>query len=151
MADNALDGPGKAPCGSCPYRRDVPAGVWAKEEYQKLPAYDGDPVEQIMKGGTALFYCHQQDGKLCAGWVGCHNAPEKQSMALRLNSRRVTPETFSYESPVPLFSSGTEAALHGMSGVENPDTRARQTMAKLERKLPQVERSRKAKDFIAKR
>ena len=32
--------PAKSPCGSCPYRQDVPSGVWAASEYEKLPAYD---------------------------------------------------------------------------------------------------------------
>lgn len=30
--------PPKVPCGTCPYRRDVPAGIWHGEEYAKLPA-----------------------------------------------------------------------------------------------------------------
>jgi hypothetical protein len=34
--------PTKYPCPSCPYRKDVPSGVWAPEEYDKLPAYDND-------------------------------------------------------------------------------------------------------------
>ena len=24
------------PCSSCPYRKDVPSGVWAHHEYEKL-------------------------------------------------------------------------------------------------------------------
>lgn len=28
--------------------------------------------------------------------------------------------TFDYESPLPLFASGAQAAAHGMAGVENP-------------------------------
>lgn len=34
------------PCASCPYRRDVPEGVWHPEEYSKLRAYDGSTGEQ---------------------------------------------------------------------------------------------------------
>lgn len=124
---------GKAPCGSCPYRRDVPAGIWAADEYEKLPAYDGEPIEQLMKEGIALFYCHQQDGKLCAGWVGVHN--KTQSMAMRFHAAMLAEEVWDYESPVPLFSSGTEAAEHGLSGVDNPDRRAKLAVAKLLRKL----------------
>jgi hypothetical protein len=122
-------GPSKAPCGSCPYRKDVPSGVWAREEYEKLKTYDGEPFEQVLKGGISLFMCHQNDGTLCAGWVGCHN--KTQSMALRLHSQEVTPETFSYESPVPLFSSGTEAAEHGMAEIDNPSPKAKATVDKL--------------------
>ncbi|MCP3426923.1 hypothetical protein NBM05_13125 [Rothia sp. AR01] len=32
--------------------------VWDASEYEKLPAYDRETIEQP----TALFYCHQQDG-----------------------------------------------------------------------------------------
>lgn len=125
-----LPGPGKAPCGSCPYRRDVPAGVWEADEYAKLPPYDGETFEQIMKGATALFFCHQQDGCLCAGWVGCHDM--RHNLAVRLN--QVAPETFDYQSPVPLFASGAEAAAHGLSGVAEPDARARRAIERLAKK-----------------
>ena len=126
-----LPRPSKAPCGSCPYRRDVPAGVWSSEEYAKLPRYDGETGDQLMQGGTGLFFCHQNDGHLCAGWVGCHDM--RHNLAVRLN--RVHPAVFRYESPVPLFESGAEAAAHGLSGIEAPDERARALIAKLERKL----------------
>lgn len=122
-----LPGPSKAPCGTCPYRKDVPAGVWAAEEYEKLPGYDGDVLDQLLAGATGLFMCHQNDGHLCAGWVGCHDM--YHSLAVRLQS--VAPETFDYVSPVPLFASGAEAAAHGLSGVPNPDERAKAAMRKL--------------------
>ncbi len=127
---SALPRPAKTPCKSCPYRRDVPAGVWDASEYEKLPGYDGETFEQI-EGGMALFFCHQQDGHLCAGWVGCHDPQEL--LALRLHP--VDPSTFSYRSPLPLFASGTEAAAHGMSGIEEPDSRARAVIARLTRKM----------------
>jgi hypothetical protein len=128
-----LPRPAKAPCGSCPYRRDVPAGVWAAHEYEKLPAYDGTTFEQLVKGGIGLFLCHQQDGKLCAGWVGCHDM--REAVAVRLSP--IAPEAYDYESPVPLFASGQEACDHGLSGIDEPDERARRVVAKLERKLGQ--------------
>lgn len=118
---------GKAPCGTCPYRRDVPAGVWAADEYAKLPPYDGETCEQPPQ----LFFCHQQDGRLCAGWVGCHDTQNLLSMRLH----RVDPSVFDYESPVPLFASGTEAAAHGLSGVTAPAQDARRAIEKLARKL----------------
>jgi hypothetical protein len=126
---NELVGPGKAPCGTCPYRADVPAGIWSADEYAKLPTYDGEPVDQVLNGGLGLFYCHQQDGRLCAGWVGCHNSG--QFMALRLHAAQVAPEAFTYVSPVPLFSSGAAAAKHGLSGVAKPDARAQTAIKKL--------------------
>jgi hypothetical protein len=125
---SAAPGPGKAPCTTCPYRRDVPAGIWHADEYAKLPRYDGETFEQLE--GTALFFCHQQDGNLCAGWLGCHDPAEL--LALRLH--RVTPETFAYRSPIPLFASGAEAAAHGMAGIEAPPEAARRAIAKIERR-----------------
>jgi hypothetical protein len=109
--------------------------VWAALEYEKLPAYDGDVVDQLMAGGHGLFYCHQNDGHLCAGWVGCHDM--HNNLATRLC--KVAPETFDYESPVPLFASGAEAAAHGLSGVEDPSPEARALIAKLAIKLGKAE------------
>lgn len=121
---------GKVPCGSCPYRRDVPAGIWAAEEYLKLPGYDGETLDQLLKDAVRLFFCHQDDGKLCAGWAACHDTDHL--LALRLHP--VHPSTFGYVSPVPVFSSGAEAALHGLAGVENPGDDARAMMRKIESK-----------------
>src|SRR3954470_1603415 len=122
--------PAKNPCGSCPYRQDVPAGVWAEEEYAKLPAYD-EPETFMQPIG--LFHCHQQDGRLCAGWVGCHDM--EHNFALRVNARFLSPKVIDailgYQTKVPLFGSGQEAADHGRSGIENPDLRARKTVAKI--------------------
>lgn len=124
-------GPGKAPCGTCPYRRDVPPGIWSADEYAKLPAYDGETGDQLMAGATGLFYCHQNDGRLCAGWVGCHDM--RHNLAVRFTA--VAPETYTYQSPVPLFASGREAAAHGLSGINNPGPDARRAIRKLERRL----------------
>lgn len=126
MSDG-LPRPGKAPCGTCPYRCDVPAGIWSADEYGKLPLYDGETWEQPL----ALFFCHQQDGRLCAGWVACHDTDHLLSMRFH----RVAPETFDYQSPVPVFSSGAEAAAHGLSEINAPGERARLAIDKLLRKL----------------
>jgi hypothetical protein len=104
----------------------VPAGIWEAAEYAKLPAYDRETGQQPL----ALFYCHQNDGHLCAGWVGCHDT--HHLLALRVHP--VDPSTYGYRSPVPLFASGAEAAAHGLSGVEEPDQRARAAIAKLIRR-----------------
>lgn len=122
-----LPRPSKAPCGTCPYRRDVPSGIWVREEYEKLPGYDGETLDQINAGALGLFYCHQNDGHLCAGWVGCHDMDE--SIAVRLNP--IAPEAFDYVSPVPLFGSGREAHDHGVAEIENPSRAARLATAKL--------------------
>lgn len=121
-----------APCKSCPYRKDVPSGVWEPTEYVKLPEYDGTITDQLMKGATALFMCHQNDGKLCAGWVAGHDAVNL--LALRLHADKVDTETFGYRSPVPVFKSGAAAAKHGMRAVNRPGVKARQVVARLLRK-----------------
>jgi hypothetical protein len=106
--------------------------VWEVHEYNKLPEYDGETVDQLMKGATGLFMCHQQDGKLCAGWVGGHGA--FNLLALRLHADKVDPEVFGYRSPVPLFTSGLAAAKHGMKAIRRPGIRARAMVARLMRK-----------------
>lgn len=123
--------PSKAPCGSCPYRRDVPSGIWEASEYEKLLRYDGSTIEQAMKGGASLFYCHQNDGHLCAGWVGCHDMDH--AFATRFNE--VDESVFSYVSPVPLFASGAAAAAHGMADIAAPGDEALAAIEKLSAKL----------------
>ena len=61
--------PARTPCATCPYRTDVPSGVWAPEEYAKLLAYDEETAYQPL----SVFLCHQVDGRVCAGWAGCHD------------------------------------------------------------------------------
>lgn len=120
-----------APCKSCPYRRDVPSGVWAEHEYEKLPKYDGEIMDQAMAGGTGLFMCHQGDNALCSGWLGCHGPVNL--LAMRLHSDKVEPETFDYVSPVPLFASGFEACAHGLADIEDPGDDAERLMNRLHR------------------
>jgi hypothetical protein len=126
--------PAPAPCGSCPYRRDVPAGVWAPEEYAKLPGYDLPTAEQPVP----LFYCHQSDGRLCAGWVGCHDMDNSSAIRIAVCFGKLDDDALhaigEYRTDVPLFESGAEAAAHGMSGVLDPDTRARRTITRLVKK-----------------
>lgn len=94
--------PAKVPCGSCPYRRDVPSGIWEQHEYDKLPQYDGETWQQ----SPAVFLCHQRDGHLCSGWLACHGPEEL--LALRFPGA-AHPIAFSYKTDVPVFSSGDEA------------------------------------------
>lgn len=122
----------KAPCVSCPYRQDVPSGIWAPHEYEKLPRYDGEMAEQVYAGAFQLFDCHQKDGNLCAGWIAAHGADNL--LACRLNHDGVNEEVWSYESPVPVFSNGQEARDHGMRDIDNPSLEAHRTMERLIRK-----------------
>lgn len=119
----------KRPCGSCPYRRDVPSGVWAPEEYAKLPAYDGETWEQP----CGLFMCHQRDGCLCGGWLQTHDADHL--LALRLHP--VDPSAYDYTSDVACFTSGQEAAEHGLKNIAAPNPAAQLLISKLAR-LPKL-------------
>ncbi|MBQ0896750.1 hypothetical protein KBX37_27275 [Micromonospora sp. U56] len=127
-------GPATAPCGTCPYRRDVPSGVWDASEYSKLPDYDQPTALQP----PGLFLCHQADGRVCAGWAGCHDTDNL--LALRLAAlHAMDPDevtaTRDYVCPVPLFDSGAAAAAHGMAGIDNPDARARRAIHRLHPKV----------------
>jgi hypothetical protein len=128
----------KCPCSTCPYRRDVPSGIWEASEYDKLPAYDGDTADQILARATALFHCHTQPGNLCAGWVGCHDMTA--SFAVRFNAADVDPAVFDYVSPVPLFASGAEAAEHGKHDLPAPGARAQRKIDQLLRQRDESER-----------
>lgn len=114
MAD--LPTPPKVPCGTCPYRRDVPSGVWAREEYEKLPGYDGEIIDQLQAGALGVFMCHQRDGCLCGGWLLTHGADNLA--ALRLHP--VDPSAFTYTSDVPVWPSGAAAHDHGVRRIDNP-------------------------------
>jgi len=127
----------KSPCTSCPYRRDVPSGIWAALEYDKLPFYDGSISEQVAKGGAvSRFDCHQSNGKLCAGWIGTHGASNLLAMRLLSFSDgvEIDRKVWTYKSPVPLFASGAEAAKHGKRAIMRPGKAAKAMVDRLMRK-----------------
>lgn len=130
--------PAPRPCASCPYRRDVPSGIWDASEYAKLPLYDDPTYAQP----TALFLCHQRgrddaSARVCGGWAGCHDGDELLALRMAVSSGEITVATADairdYASPVPLFRSGAEAAAHGMREIHRPGPAAVSAMAKLAR------------------
>ena len=124
--------PRKTPCATCPYRRDVPSGVWDASEYEKLPAYDGTTGEQAHAGAWGLFMCHQQDGCLCSGWVA--TIDKRENLALRLHGNEVDfGAVLDYSTRVPLFESGQEARDHGLRDLEDPGEGAQRAIDKLVR------------------
>jgi len=125
----------QVPCKTCPYRRDVPSGIWAAEEYEKLRAYDGEIIDQMMRGGRGLFLCHQKDGNLCAGWLACHRAGNL--LALRLRGGDVDDRAWGYATTVPVFSSGAEAAEHGLRDLKAPGAQARRAIDRLASSIAQ--------------
>ncbi|MDR6980944.1 hypothetical protein J2X68_007686 [Streptomyces sp. 3330] len=115
----------------------MPSGVWAHEEYEKLRRYDTDTAVQPQ----GLFQCHQGDPdssarRICAGWAGCHGE-HLLGLRLALLENRIDEETFraaaEYHSPVPLFSSGNEAADHGQADIRQPGTQADHLIGKISR------------------
>lgn len=129
------------PCGSCPYRRDVPSGIWSKEEYDKLLKYDGETWEQ----SPAVFMCHQRDGCLCGGWLACHDPRELFALRMFQMYQEIDPSVFDYKTDVPVFESGAAARAHGIKGIRRPGKRAKKIIAGLVRKgLPSGARRRSA-------
>ena len=126
--------PAPRPCESCPYRRDVPSGVWVEEEYHKLPLYDAPTYMQP----NGIFVCHQNDGRMCAGWVGCHDMDDNLAVRLAAIRGHMAPDTLdavlNYQTDVPLFSSGQEAADHGMREIPNPGDGANRIITKITRR-----------------
>lgn len=121
--------PRRSPCASCPYRRSVPSGIWHEDEYRKLEGYDAETYAQPV----AVFNCHQGDGDVCAGWLG--HADPTRLLAVRLGIARgdVDPSCAEYETDVPLFESGAEAAEHGRAELDAPSERAEGAIRKIVR------------------
>ncbi|MFI8343928.1 DUF6283 family protein [Streptomyces sp. NPDC085639] len=128
--------PAPRPCESCPYRRDVPAGIWASQEYDKLRHYDADTTDQP----PYMFQCHQNDAdsdsrRVCSGWAGCHDSDRLLALRLAVVQGAVDTDTYravaDYRSPVALFTSGSEAADHGQAGIDTPTDDARHLINKI--------------------
>ena len=134
MSDTSPAMPRKSPCASCPYRTNVPSGIWDESEYEKLARYDGEIFEQR---AAAVFMCHQGDGCVCSGWLG-HRPPE-DLLAVRLGLMReeLDPACLDYSTEVPLFPSGAEAARHGMKDIQTPRPDAVKVIGKIVRKRHQ--------------
>ena len=118
-------GPAPRPCTSCPYRQDVPSGVWEASEYDKLRAYDHETWAQP----TKVFLCHQNDrgaeqSRVCSGWAGCHDTDHLLALRLAQVPPEVAQQVIDYQSPVPLFASGSEAADHGQREIDDPSEEA---------------------------
>ena len=115
------------PCASCPYRQNVPSGVWDVTEYAKLPEYDGDTSGQAI----ATFYCHQQDGSVCAGWLGHRDPYDLLAVRLGVSAGNLDVSVLDYTTDVPLFATGAEAAAHGMKDFRHPGKRAQAVIKKI--------------------
>ncbi|MET9111264.1 DUF6283 family protein [Streptomyces zhihengii] len=135
--------PAPRPCVSCPYRTDVPSGVWSVQDYANLPLFDGPTGAQPPR----LFLCHQHSNdddraRVCGGWAGCHDGDELLALRLAVARGEITVETAEairgYDSPVPLFASGAEAAAHGVRDLLHPSREACRVMDKIVRVRPEA-------------
>lgn len=130
------------PCSSCPYRCDVPSGLWAFAEYEKLREYDAPTSQQPW----AVFMCHATPDHYCNGWALCHQnrGPDPDDPASRhpfaLFALRLSREWDGVlpEGTVPLFASGNDAADHGQRDISEPTQEARDAVARLSRKYPRL-------------
>lgn len=133
MSDDSMNAVRKEPCISCPYRCDVPSGLWSAEEYDKLPPYD----EELIYQPYAVFSCHATPDHLCHGWAVVGG---ERMLALRIYA--ATHEEFDpYDIPepiVPLFKSHTAAAEHGRAEIDAPSRDARTAIRRLLRKYPRL-------------
>lgn len=127
--------PAARPCGSCPYLKSTPSGLWAAEEYEKLPRYDGPTHEQP----TGVFMCHQRDGCLCGGWLLTHD--RNNLLALRFAAvfrSQIDDSVWTYNPEgVEVFASGQEACDHGLRDIDEPGPEAQRIMRGLT-KLPNI-------------
>jgi hypothetical protein len=121
--------PRPRPCASCPYRCDVPSGVWQASEYRLLERYDGPTGEQPANP----FFCHQGDNHLCSGWVGHKEPYDLLAVRLGISFGAVDPSTLDYTTDVPLFESGRDAAEHGMEDIDWPGPEAQAMIEKIKR------------------
>lgn len=119
------------PCQTCPYRKDVPSGVWSEEEYEKLRGYD-EP--DFLAASLDFFLCHQSTVAGCAiackGWL----TVQSDSIAVRLALARGELTLEDCAPPkVALHESGNAAADFGERDLKRPKRKALQVIRKLER------------------
>lgn len=122
------------PCSSCPYRQDVPSGLWAAHEYEKLRGYDEPTGAQPI----AAFACHATPEHFCHGWAVVHSNRGHAYELLALRLRRYDTRNVPVSRTVALWSSGNEAADWGQRDVENPTDEAVERVAKLMAKYPRL-------------
>lgn len=127
--------PARRPCSSCPYRCDVPSGVWDQPEYAKLEAYDGETGSQP----PSVFLCHLLNRRLCAGWVAVHDMDESLGLRIAVLTDLISPATaeklLDYTTDVELHESGAAARAYGMRDISSPGSGAIRIMVGLEQRV----------------
>jgi len=124
----------REPCSACPYRQDVPSGVWQSHEYEKLRPYDKPTAEQPF----STFACHATPDHHCHGWAVVHTSRGNEFDLLALRIAAINDYIEIPEAAVPLFDSGNDAADHGQADIDDPSPAARATIDRLTRKYPRI-------------
>ena len=74
-----------SPCGSCPYRKDAPLGLWHPSEFDNLALTERDTFGSV-------FACHatakKPEHSVCAGWLLSQREAGVPSLALRMRLMR---------------------------------------------------------------
>jgi hypothetical protein len=99
------------PCVSCPYRKDIPSGIWRADEYAKILVYDNPTFDQPIK----TFGCHKNDGTICRGWLHCHGT---NALAIRMRWSPEIEEMLKKGTKVAIFSTAREAAATNRGAME---------------------------------
>ena len=122
----------KKACSACPFRKDVPSGVWDFAEYEKLRPFDNETWEQP----AAAFMCHATPDFYCHGWavVGTSRGREFDLLALRLRPCEIP------EPSTEMFASGNEAADWGQELADEPPIEAQAAIVKLTRQHSRLQR-----------
>jgi len=123
------------PCIACPYRRDVPSGVWSAQEYDKLVDYDSPTSEQPF----APFACHATPEHFCHGWAVVHSNRGHAYELLALRIARLDVEDVPMAG-VALFQSGYQVAKHGKADIEDPSDEAIEMAERLINKYMRLQR-----------
>jgi hypothetical protein len=131
----------RSPCVSCPYRKDVPSGIWASQEYDKIEQYDAPTFAQP----RGVFMCHQQDESLCRGWLDCHGdslLSVRMACSTGLLDETQVVEALVVGPSVPVFATAKEASKHGRKAIARPGPKAQALMDKIlsqrERKMKEI-------------
>jgi hypothetical protein len=103
------------PCGSCPYRRDVPVDTWDACEFERVLEHDRNEV------GGSVFGCHKfrlrpKEADVCAGWFLDQQKRGYPSIRLRMLLMKCTEEPKVTDGGHPLYESIEE--MCAANGVE---------------------------------
>lgn len=87
-------------CAECPWRKDVPTGVFPPERFEHLR-------KSIEQGFGAMFACHkspEEDKKACVGYVMNQvreegDGPQNFHLRLAISRGRINPEQMTLTGP----------------------------------------------------